>query len=285
MASPPLSSILYPPSSPPPRAFSLVELIVVIGLIALLISLLLPAINSARRSAKTIQCASNLRQLTNALVSYANQNKGAFPPSSIQITQFWYQKDKIGQWITTPTTLTDNTLAGGVLICPCDLEDSLRSYAMNVYASSYISTFVRDDLTSSQPPGKLWHLGVKSSSQMILLTDSWSELSQPDNGAPPVGFAAEALLGWTGKPGERFGAGDGTNWSYGRFGVRASQIAFDRHRTTPNRSLTDPDGAANFSFADGHVSLLRSTDLANFSTGKSTYSALWSEIDPQADDY
>jgi prepilin-type processing-associated H-X9-DG protein len=49
--------------------------------------------------------------------------------------------------------------------------------------------------------------------------------------------------------------------------------------------MTDPDGAANFAFADGHVALWKSTDLANFSTGKSRYVALWSEIDAQADNY
>jgi prepilin-type processing-associated H-X9-DG protein len=49
--------------------------------------------------------------------------------------------------------------------------------------------------------------------------------------------------------------------------------------------MTDPDGAANFAFVDGHVALLQSTELADFTTGKSRYIALWSEIDEQADNY
>ena len=82
----------------------------------------------------------------------------------------------------------------------------------------------------------------------------------------------------------RVGADGGIGWSQGRLGVKDSQIAFYRHRTGHgNRSMTDPDGAANFAFCDGHVSLLASKDLADFDTGKSRFRALWSEIDPEID--
>ena len=62
------------------RAFTLVELLVVIGIIALLISILLPALNKARNSAKTAACLSNLRQINQAIMQYAAQYNGYLPP-------------------------------------------------------------------------------------------------------------------------------------------------------------------------------------------------------------
>ena len=61
------------------RGFTLVELLVVVAIIATLIGLLLPAVQSARSAARRTQCASNMRQVALGVITYADAHRGRFP--------------------------------------------------------------------------------------------------------------------------------------------------------------------------------------------------------------
>lgn len=64
---------------PHPHGFTIVELLIVIGIIAVLIAILLPVLARAREMASRVQCTSNMRQIATASVAYAADNGGLFP--------------------------------------------------------------------------------------------------------------------------------------------------------------------------------------------------------------
>ena len=66
------------------RAFTLVELLVVIGIIALLISILLPALARAKEQSRMVKCLSNIRQIGMAFIMYTDANKGGFPAPAVK---------------------------------------------------------------------------------------------------------------------------------------------------------------------------------------------------------
>jgi prepilin-type N-terminal cleavage/methylation domain-containing protein/prepilin-type processing-associated H-X9-DG protein len=78
------------------RAFTLVELLVVIGIIAVLIGILLPALGSARESANAMKCAANLRTIGQGIAIYLAENKQTYPPAYI------YEGMQINGGVQTP---------------------------------------------------------------------------------------------------------------------------------------------------------------------------------------
>src|SRR4051794_8647737 len=95
-------------------AFTLIELMVVIGIVAVLLGFLLPALSAARHGAQLVKCSSNLRQITQALINYSSEWKGAFPPNSIEIHQYWCSGWTLGRYLKT-NIAPEGIISGGVL--------------------------------------------------------------------------------------------------------------------------------------------------------------------------
>ena len=78
------------------RIFTLIELLVVIAVIAILVSVLLPALNKARMKARTISCASNLKQGGLAYAQYLGDFDDYYPPAYYQRYYTWYVSRYVG---------------------------------------------------------------------------------------------------------------------------------------------------------------------------------------------
>ncbi len=110
-----------------PVGFTLVELLVVIGIVALLIALLMPALRKARHAAQLISCSSNLRQIGLAFMQYSNNNRGVWPVSYNPdgSSRWTFEKyamevmlsEYIGRRIDYSAAYADIKVGGGIWIC------------------------------------------------------------------------------------------------------------------------------------------------------------------------
>lgn len=135
------------------RGFSLVELLVVIGVIALLIGLVMPAVSAARRQSRSVACLSQMRQIGLATTMYATENNGTLPRSMHSALGF-----KVVPWgyalmpclgagpVTTSGPAWDH-LWQTIYRCPADDRPSTHwSYGKNVYP----------ELTAIESGGPTW---------------------------------------------------------------------------------------------------------------------------------
>ena len=164
------------PSQHPHRAFTLVELLVVIGIVAILIGLLLPALARARDQAARVTCTSNLRQWAAAALVYANQENGWLPRRG-QGTQPTAQIDRPTDWFNALPPImrikpffdlvnanrTPRPGDGSIWMCPSAVDAGQKyffAYGMNMRMSTW----------QSPTPDKIGRIG--SWSTVVFMADA-----------------------------------------------------------------------------------------------------------------
>lgn len=184
-------------------AFTLVELLLVIAIIALLAALLLPALSTAQSKAKRTACLNNLKQAALSFQMYAADNDGKLAenlPMPSQNSNSWVLGNmKVSSDSTNLTLIREGKLfpyASQVALYRCPADPSrtgntprVRSYSMNSWIGSrYMDTypratgyrtFIRDSELSAAGPARLW---VIADEHEISIDDAWFLVAMDDSG-------------------------------------------------------------------------------------------------------
>ena len=258
------------------RAFTLVELLVVIGIIAVLISMLLPALNRAREQARAAKCLSNLRQLAMATMGYCNFNKGAFPGQGGRGNPLGHHWIAWGDLPASDNPLDPSHIDASALqpylgsrgevlqaLMRCESDDITArreldpnkqyrySYSMNqclTLPKEYRSKPYQFSVENSIRPLKLGIVRNASEKVMFVEEDSttiddgvWKPFLIDMSTSPPTYRTGSNIVD----------ADPGTT-------TNPNQIA-DRHER--RKTKTEPLGRGNAAFCDGHAELISRVDI------------------------
>src|ERR1041385_528266 len=163
------------------QGFTLVELLVVIGIIALLISILLPSLSKARESARTVKCLSNLRTLGLATMMYCDEHKNTlpYPTTTLGEANLWF--NALDPYIQAKADSARSGVAGGrtyknIKQCPV-YEEFVGD--QNVGAQNQLKEFSRtykmnSHLRHNNPSTLAKVTDVRENTKFVLLGDGTS---------------------------------------------------------------------------------------------------------------
>ncbi len=169
------------------RAFSLVELLVVITIIGILVALLLPAVQAAREAARRIQCCNNLKQIGLALHAYS-EARGVFPPGCIVSTGTppgWQP------WQEAKSTLTQNQHGTSWMLQILPYIEQQNLYGQWDFRTNVVgnASVAQQDIAGFYCPSR--RRGVRSEDQTHLLVHAWT------GGGNDYGGCLGSGNGWT----------------------------------------------------------------------------------------